>query len=339
MLCVGLYGSNGHQVPVNIPVEIGPDIPARVAAVAAITGAALDTALGVDTPERLALRVYDDLDGLLDDPEVELIALCSPRRSEQARQAMRALEAGKHVYAEKPAAFTNAELDTLLATAERTGRCVHQMSDTLLALPVQAMRRLVESGVLGTITQVQAQKSYPWHDARPQQVEIDGGLIRQAGIHAMNFIVGATGLRIAQVQTFATGLGNPGNGPIHMAASCALTLENGAVGAINMNYFNPTTFGAWGNDQLRIIGTKGMVESVDGFRRSRLYLNGQDPMDLPQPDQPHDGYYFAHYVNYLTNGTPFPTSFAEEMHALRAIIAAHESAELGAAVHVSPHVP
>ena len=66
------------------------------------------------------------LDELLADPQVEIISLCSPRRADQARDAIRCLKAGKHVYAEKPAALTEWKLDEILTAAKESGREFHE---------------------------------------------------------------------------------------------------------------------------------------------------------------------------------------------------------------------
>ncbi|MHB9024579.1 MAG: Gfo/Idh/MocA family protein [Armatimonadota bacterium] len=335
MLNIGLYGINGHQVPVKLPEHLR----ARVAAVAGYPAERLDEAFGVDTPERKAVKEYGTLEELLADPSIDLVSLCSPMRSQQAADARRCLEAGKHVYAEKPAALTDDDLDALLNTVARTGKQFREMAGSFLELPIQAIRRAVECGELGTIVHVQAQKSYPWYEGRPQNHEKDGGLIRQAGVHATRFIIGATGLKITAMTTIATGLGNPGDGDIHVAAASLFILENGAIGAINYNYLNPMNFGAWGNDQIRVYGTKGMAESVDGLQRNRLCIPGREETDLPMPPHPLPTDYLEHYVNCLLDGTPMPVSLQDEMAALRAVIAAHQSALTGARVVVKAPLP
>ena len=330
MINIGLYGINGHQLPFNLPAAIR----ARVTAVAGYPAERLDEALGSGTPERRAVREYGALDELLADPGIDLVSLCSPRRADQPGEALRCLRAGKHVLAEKPGAFTDAQLDELLETAQQTGREFREMlNGSMLEPNVRAMRRLVEEGALGTVVQVQAQKSYPWLDRRPHDFDTDGGLIRQAGIHATRFIIGATGLKIVEVRADGTNLGNPGPGRMHMAAVVSMTLENGALAALSLNYLNPANFGSWGNEHLRVHGTRGMAESVDGFRRHRLFLPGRESTELPlstgvSPE------YLEHYVDYLLDGTPFPTRRDEELAALRAVIAAHESALNGKPVTV-----
>jgi predicted dehydrogenase len=335
MLNIGLYGINGHQVPAKLPESIR----ARVAAVAGYPSERLDEAFGADSPERKAVKEYATLEELLADPFIDLVSLCSPMRSTQAADARKCLEAGKHVYAEKPAALTDDDLDALLETTTRTGKHFREMAGSFLEPPIQAIRRAVERGELGTIVHVQAQKSYPWYEGRPQDHDKDGGLIRQAGVHATRFILGATGLKITAMTTVATGLGNPGDGDIHVAAASIFTLENGAVGTINYNYLNPRNFGAWGNDQIRVYGTKGMAESVDGLLRNRLCIQGREETDLPMPPHPLSTDYLEHYVNCLLDGTPMPVSLQDEMSALRAVLAAYQSALTGERVTVKAPFP
>ena len=319
---IGLYGTNGHQLPLDLPEQ------ARVVAVAEYAK---------DVPE--SIRTYDDLEALLDDPNIDLISLCSARRADQAQQAMQCLKAGKHVLAEKPCTFDAHTLDQIIETARHVGREFREMaaSNSNLQSPIQAIRRLVDDGSLGTIVHVQAHKSYPWHDRRPQDIDVDGGLVRQVGIHAVRLIHGGTGIRIKRVVGSSTGLGNPAKGGqngIQMAATFSVELENGSVGTINLNYLNPPNFGAWGNDQLRVFGTKGMVDTVDGFRRHSLYLPGRDEFDLPFPDDLVSPMTILHYVNYLLHGTPMPMSFEEEMAMTRAMLAMHEAAVAGEWIEV-----
>jgi len=322
---IGLYGSSGHQLPVELPAQVR----AKVTAVA-------EEGWQKRAPLPGGADFVPDLDALLGRADVDLVSLCSPRRDEQAEHAIRCLRAGRHVLAEKPCAFDSPTLEKILAVARQSGREFREMAASELAPSIQAIRRLVDSGALGTVVHVQAHKSYPWRENRPQDIGVDGGLVRQVGIHAVRFIHGASGLRITRVRGTDTGLGNPGSGGIRMAAAFAVELENAAVGSINLNYLNPSNFGCWGNDQLRLFGTAGMVESVDGFSRGALYLPERgERTDLPIPGDVASPLYIEHYVNYLLEGTPMPTPVEEEVAMTRAMLALHEAAVTGesATVH------
>lgn len=319
ILHIGLYASNGHQYPLTLPTNVR-------ASVVAIAG------LPADIVAREGMTVYPDLDSLLADKQVELVSLCSPRRSEQAQDAIRCLRAGKHVLAEKPGAFNEDELTEILATVQQTGKSFREMNGASLSPQLQGIRQLVDAGELGTVVHVQAQKSYPWYAARPQDMDTDGGLTRWVGIHAIRFIIAATGLRFTKISGVATGLGNPGVGDIQIAAAFSARLDNGAVASINLNYLNPPEFGSWGNDHIRVTGTRGMAESVDGFMRSNFYQLGIGVRELPPAMVSTD--HLEHYVNYLLDGTPMPITFEEELAALRTAFAAHQAAQTGTAVTI-----
>ena len=63
-------------------------------------------------------RLYDDFDALIADPQVDAVVLVTPT-SLHADQAIAALEAGKHVFVEKPLALNVADCERVLAVAAR----------------------------------------------------------------------------------------------------------------------------------------------------------------------------------------------------------------------------
>jgi len=308
---VGLYGINGHQV-----TDLLADCP---------YGEAVACAQIPAWPE--TVRRYDALEQLLADPRVELVSLCSPRRADQAGDAVACLLAGKHVYAEKPAAFNDAELDRILQVAALTGRQFHEMADTVFRQPYQALRGLVRSGRLGEVVQVLAQKSYPANcGSRPQDEAVDGGLTRQCTIHAVRMVEHITGLRVSSVDALETKLGNTHAGELRMAASLLLGLENGALASVVGNYCNPKGFGRHGNDQIRIFGTLGMAELTDDAQRSRVIIGDTDcgPLETDAKVEP----FFYSYLKSLLGIGEMPISLQEELHPLRIVNRAKASARL-----------
>src|SRR5215213_2867625 len=119
-----------------------------IAALHAPALAALDSPDGVAAYER-----YDDL---LADERVESVALCV-RCREQGAMAAQALEAGKHVSAEVPAAHTLEDCWRIVLAAERSGKVYHLAEQTRYWGFVAAWRDLVAQGRLGQITLVEGQ--------------------------------------------------------------------------------------------------------------------------------------------------------------------------------------
>lgn len=318
---VGLYGSNGHQIYV---AKLAKHAEAELVAVAALR-ANITASVGE------GVKKYETLEALLADPRVELVSLCSPRRADQARDAIKCFEAGKHVYAEKPAALTERELDEILAVAKRTGKQFHEMAGTVFVPNYAVMRQLVREGAVGDVVQVFVQKSYRYGAGRPQDEALDGGMFLQAGIHATRMVEHVGGVRIKALRGWETTLGKPekekGDGKIAGAAQGEL--ENGGLVTIAINYLNPGHRELpHGMETLRIYGTKGFIESADGGRRTRLVT----PTQIVEPLEKVAGLdYFDAVVSHLATGKAMPLTLEEELHPLRVLLRAKEQMRADAA--------
>ena len=311
---IGIYGMNGHQIG-----HLQHD-RACIAA-AACCGR-----------EWEGVKNYNSLEEMLADPEIDMISLCSPRRADQARQAIACMEAGKHVYAEKPCAMSIKELDEIIETSKRTGKIFHEMAGTAFYEPYATIRDIVARGVIGDVVQVFAQKSYPYHDRRPQDENIDGGLIEQAGIHAIRFIEHVAGQKIVNVSAMETGYSNPGTGDLQMAASISMELANGGVASMICNYLNQKGFGSWGNEHLRIFGTLGFIESVDAGTKTRLVVGDKDRGPITIANSGPN--FFDAIIDQIQKGAAPLLSIEDELHPTRVVISAKESADCGCIVKV-----
>ena len=322
---VGVYGLNGHQI--HNALHGHPD-----AELAAFAGCDFERAHPALQPRaelqnERAIPEHAGLGGLLEDDSVDLVSLCSPRRADQAADAIRCLRAGKHVLAEKPGAMSEAELDDILAVAEQTGRQFHEMAGTVFAQPYWAARELVRGGELGEVVQVFAQKSYQRRPGeRPKDESVDGGLVRQCGIHAVRMIEHISGLRVERVEAEETGLGrNENDSDLRMAASLLLRLSNGAVATVVANYLCPPGFKHWQNEHFRLFGTNGFVETTDGGTTSAIYLDEGPRGPLDTSANPPE--FFDQYAANLRHGRPFVLSLEDELHPLRVVLRAKADAD------------
>lgn len=314
---VALYGLNGHQVQeqlVNHP-------RAQLVAVAAFDKTRLPGALQSDP----AIRFCSSLEELLIRPEVDLVSLCSPRRCDQARHAIQCLEHGKHVYAEKPSAFSEAELEGILEAARRNQRKFHEMAGSALDQPWLTMRKRCYAGEVGEIFQVFVQKSYPFFDWRPQDENSDGGLLMQAGIHAVRFIEQISGLRVTGVTALDTRTANPlPGGGLRLACAANMRLDNGGIATFIANYGNSRKFVSWGNEEVRIFGSKGFIEATNGGTQTHLYLNDEDKGPLPTNEKGYD--FFELILDDILGVGKMPITLEEELHPLRVVIRARAAA-------------
>ncbi len=320
-LKVGIYGANGHQIWNFLE---GYD-RIEFTAASAVPQSRLEK---YSAFRNNTLKIYDSLDEMLEKGGIDLVCLCSPIRAEQANDAIKALKANVSVYAEKPAALTEAELDMILEAEKASSAEFHEIADTVFFEPYDTMRKLIKDGEIGEVVQVYVQKSYPnGFNSRPEDARVDGGITRQAGIHAMRFIEHCCGIKIDRVNAFETTKGAPDfKKNLVMASSVSMTLENGAVASACINYCNPAAFGMWGNESVRVFGTKGVIEITDGGRRTHLWNDKGDLGEfasMKTSTKP----FFHFLAEHLLDGTPMPFDSETELHPLRAVIRMKESAD------------
>jgi predicted dehydrogenase len=97
-----------------------------------------------------ALRTTTRFDDLLEDPSVDAVAIATPVRT-HAALASAALEAGKHVFVEKPLAASAADAEELIEIADAYDRVLMPGHTFLYSPPVNAVRERIEAHELGDI--------------------------------------------------------------------------------------------------------------------------------------------------------------------------------------------
>jgi predicted dehydrogenase len=97
---------------------------------------------------RHAVQVYSDIDALLADPAVEMVLnLTNPHAHYAVSRAC--LDAGKHVYSEKPLAMTVQDARALVEIAEARGLLLSGAPSRLLGRPAQTLWKALREGRIG----------------------------------------------------------------------------------------------------------------------------------------------------------------------------------------------
>jgi len=115
-----------------------------------------------------ALRTYDRLAELLADGDVDLVDLCVPT-FQHADFTIRALEAGKHVFCEKPMARTSEDCRRMIEAAEAADR-VLAVGHVLRFWPEYVLiKEMIDSGTYGkvtsaTLTRLSPRPGWTWDD-------------------------------------------------------------------------------------------------------------------------------------------------------------------------------
>ncbi|OUS75262.1 hypothetical protein B1748_17355 [Paenibacillus sp. MY03] len=95
-------------------------------------------------------NVYDSVEQLVADPDVELVDIASRSNDHYAHGVM-ALQAGKDILLEKPMTKTLAEAEKLAETAERLGRKLYVRHNRRFDSDFLHVREIIDSGLLGDI--------------------------------------------------------------------------------------------------------------------------------------------------------------------------------------------
>ncbi|MBM3262082.1 MAG: Gfo/Idh/MocA family oxidoreductase [candidate division Zixibacteria bacterium] len=95
-------------------------------------------------------RTYSSFEAMLEDKTIDLVVIGTPDHL-HAGQAIQAMEAGKHVLSEIPAAYEILELERLVALEEKTG-LIYAMGNEVRWFPyLEAAKKMAEEGFWGNI--------------------------------------------------------------------------------------------------------------------------------------------------------------------------------------------
>lgn len=113
------------------------------------------------------ILLSENIEDVLSDPKIDAVTLATPHTLHTA-QIIQAAEAGKHVLTEKPFALTKADAEAAVAACEKAGVVLGLGHDNRHYPALKELKRLVDSGELGTILHVETNIS---HDATKKRLE------------------------------------------------------------------------------------------------------------------------------------------------------------------------
>lgn len=136
-------------------------------------------------------RVYDSVQGLCEDPEVEVVWVASPNNLHSEHVVM-AAEHGKHVISEKPMALNVEQCERMVEAAEKAGvllSCGHTFS---LTVGPQTMNNVIKSGELGKLRALNVWMFSDWmlKPRMPEEVDVrlGGGVVYRHGPHVLDTV-------------------------------------------------------------------------------------------------------------------------------------------------------
>jgi predicted dehydrogenase len=135
----------------------------------------------------LIVRITDQLEDIWHDPSIEVVLIVLPHDL-HAPLATAALNAGKHVICEKPAATSLAEFDRICVAAAQAGKRFLVVMNQLYNPLVELVRQLLGQGIVGrpflsvenSYTRHGHNYTHPWRTMRQRA---GGGVLIDGGFH------------------------------------------------------------------------------------------------------------------------------------------------------------
>lgn len=200
------------------------------------------------------------------------IAVVSTRPDHIARNAILAAGMGCDVICEKPIGLTAEETDAVYDAVQRNGVQLLPMLSMRFSPVMIKARELVVAGEIGEAASIFAQKSYPfgerpeWFGDRAKY----GGTFPWVGIHAVDMIHFVTGLGFTSVKARHTNFTHVERPDCEDSCAAIFELTSGAFASVTADLFRPGKAPTYGDDRIRIAGTKGVLEAVANEGTVRL---------------------------------------------------------------------
>ena len=255
--------------------------------------------------ERHGVRAYRDVEEAVNDPDVDVVAVCTPSGA-HLEPALTAIRAGKHVIVEKPIEVTVERAETMVREAERAGVVVATIFMSRFADANAFVRDAVVSGRLGTMVQGDAQvkwyRSQEYYDSGAWRgtVRLDGGgaLMNQA-IHQVDLLLWTMG-PVREAFAYADTLTHE-RLEVEDTLVASLRFESGALGQITAS----TSLWPGKPKALHVHGRDGFAAVEDDMLVDwRTRAGGDDER----------AEVLARYGGSGTGGASDPTAISHENH-------------------------
>ncbi len=257
---IAMIGASGHGAAFCIP---GQYLPEREF-VAVAPGSCGESVLGMAEQLRsvgYAPKVYDDYLELLE-KEVPEVVVIDNYYAEHAQVLLAAFRAGCHVFCEKPVISSPEQLDEVVAAWKKAGTEFAAMFNLRYDGAFYRGWKLIREGAIGKVRLLNAQKSYKL-GPRPefmQHMDTYGGTIPWVGIHGIDWIQWMSGEKFEQVRALQAS-GEAPNGVCPQTTALAqFRLSNDVMASLTIDYLNPAAAPVHGDDRVRVVGTKGVLE-------------------------------------------------------------------------------
>jgi predicted dehydrogenase len=260
-------------------------------------------------------------DEILNDPAINTVAILT-RHDTHAGLVVKALQAGKHVFVEKPLAVTVEQLDavTQSLTANRQTLITVGFNRRFAPLAVELSNFLADrTEPLHAHYRINA--GYIPFNHWTQDPEIGGGRIIGEGCHFVDFLTFLVGAALVSVSALAL----PDNGKYRQDnVSMTFTFPDGSVGVVDYLASGDKSFP---KERLEVF-CGGRVAVLDDFRSLEMVHDGRRKVTKKAQDKGWYGEWVA-FTKAIREGGGPPIPYEQLVGVTRATFAAMESLRRG----------
>ncbi len=327
---IAFIGTRGHYSTVLRELPANPS--QRIVALA--NGGDGDTAAPILEWARARDEPFEPQDfgvewlRMLDESQPDAVVVCGPYDL-QASMAVAAIDRGIHVLVEKPAALSFDDLD-LLRTAHLRSPHVHlaSMVFSRYSPGFYTAAELVSAGAIGVVRLIESRKSYKLGTRGPHysQRRTYGGTIPWVGSHAIDWVSWMSGQSFKSVYAaHSHAMNDPALGSMERSALCHFKMSGEVVASVAIDVFRPDRAPTHGDDWIRVVGTKGVIEARPGSAQLiSADSDGSSPLPVACDRTP--------WADFVAHAEGCVHAIADAAGALRladACLRARESADSG----------
>jgi len=270
-------------------------------------------------------RLYRDWRELLSRESLDIVGGCGAN-GERAEIILDCAKRKIHIVAEKPLAITVADLDRVRQAVAQSGIRLTMLISMRFEGRYRAMKQIVDAGDIGEVAQIAAQKSYKLGE-RPEWMRnraTFGGTIPYIAVHMVDLMRFTSGRELVEAVSFEGRVGHPELRDMENTTATIFGLDNRGTAALHIDYLRPDTAPSWGDDRLRLAGTRGVVE-YQAATGVTVITGERSPREIP--NLPADGSLFLDFLESVYHGAPAGLSLADIYRVNEIVLAARDSAD------------
>ena len=281
-------------------------------------------------------RTYTDYRDLLADDSIDAVSIVT-MWDQHTQPTLDALEAGKHVFLEKPMASTVADCDRICAAAKSAAGKLMVGHICRFNPRYASAKREIESGAIGRVLSLTARRNIPaeWTSSILNKI----GPIAGDTIHCTDIMLWLTGSRITTTYAQTLSLRNLAHPDL---AQTMYRFDSGAVATAESVWCMPAGSPFDIDERMEIVGTDGVIHIQDTFPNFGVSTSAgwraPDTTYWPSLHGVRSGALrdeFLYFADCVLNNRPIEIITPEESRAaVVAVLAAEESARTGDVVRI-----